>query len=236
MPRNYNLQEDLTGQVFGRLTAVEPVEHVIYWKCVCVCGNVTYARGRALKNGKHQSCGCLNRDRTIEVHTKHGMARTRIFKIHTGILQRCYNTTNPSFGNYGGRGITVCEGWRVFENFARDIGERPTPKHSVDRGDNDGGYWCGKCDECVQNDYPLNGKWRTVKEQQRNRRITKFLTFKDQTKAISEWADLTGISGRTIWTRVNKFNWSAEDAITIIPARGRNRREGGERIPLHSRS
>ncbi|MDQ5983898.1 MAG: hypothetical protein RUMPE_01341 [Eubacteriales bacterium SKADARSKE-1] len=58
---------DLTGQKFGRLTAIEPTHErlggTIVWKCICECGNICYVQSRNLRNGNTQSCGCLQAER-----------------------------------------------------------------------------------------------------------------------------------------------------------------------------
>lgn len=71
--------------------------------------------------------------------------------------QRCLNPTNKAYPNYGGRGITICERWDTFANFAEDMSPRPSPKHTLDRRDNDGPY----CKE--------NCRWATPKEQESNK-------------------------------------------------------------------
>jgi hypothetical protein len=85
------------------------------------------------------------------------------------MIQRCCNPVHPRFADWGGRGITICERYRNFENFFADLGPRPAGL-SLDRKDNDGGYWCGKCPECLANGWPMNVRWATPEQQRANRR------------------------------------------------------------------
>jgi hypothetical protein len=90
----------------------------------------------------------------------------------SNMKNRCFNVTNKSYKNYGGRGITVCLGWRQsFTSFYEDMGPRPA-RLTLDRIDNDGNYSCGRCEECIANGWPMNCRWATWSEQYHNRRST----------------------------------------------------------------
>jgi hypothetical protein len=77
---------------------------------------------------------------------------------------RCFNPNNERYKDWGGRGITICDWWRVFKNFAADMISRPEGK-SIDRIDNDGHYSCGKCDHCIREGWKMNVQWSTSAEQ-----------------------------------------------------------------------
>lgn len=152
---------DLTGQKFERLTAIEPTEKrdvngCVIWFCLCECGTEDVpVSSKHLRSGHTKSCGCL----ILDVKTTHGMCYSREYASRHAMIDRCENPNNPSFPNYGGRGIKVCDRWRnSFENFLEDMGLRPEGK-TLDRWpDNDGDYELSNC------------KWSTPLEQQQNRR------------------------------------------------------------------
>lgn len=85
------------------------------------------------------------------------MKRTPEYLAWRNMRTRCFNPRIQQWADYGGRGITVCERWLTFENFYADMGLRPSPRHSLDRLDNDGNY------------EPGNVRWATREEQQQNR-------------------------------------------------------------------
>jgi len=153
---------DITGQKFHRLLVLGRSKNKgarVVWKCLCNCGNISYAHSSDIRHSKHKSCGCLHLEAiTIHGATKQGGIRTPEYSSWVCMIGRCQNDKLPGWHRYGGRGIIVCTRWRKsFSNFLKDMGTKPTPTHSIDRIDNDGNY-------C-----PKNCKWSTPKEQAANR-------------------------------------------------------------------
>lgn len=95
---------DITGQRFGRLTAIERVgstkDRQARWKCLCDCGATVLAPAGHLRTLHTKSCGCFNKDAMLQRFTTHGMSYTATFNIWRGMLQRCNNTSNPAYSKY----------------------------------------------------------------------------------------------------------------------------------------
>lgn len=142
---------DLTDQRINMLTVLKRQGSKggkTTWLCRCDCGNVKILVGTELSRGKPFSCGCTWRDLLSKSRIKHGCSigkGTPEFRAWQNMRERCYTETHQAYPNYGGRGIKVCDRWRgSFENFFEDMGTRPSPKHSLDRKDNNGDYEPGE--------------------------------------------------------------------------------------------
>ena len=165
---------DITGQKFGKLTVIkrDGVDGTIStWLCECECGKQAVVRKSHLTTGETSSCGCLRFERDDSYfRPTHGMTNAPEHRIWKGIIGRCTNPRSHNYAYYGARGITVCKGWRRFENFIADMGKKTSPKHSIDRINNDDGYHCGHCEDCKANGWVANCRWATWKEQANNKR------------------------------------------------------------------
>lgn len=180
--------------------------------CRCTCGRTRDIRRSDLVKGQ-QSCGlCVNPG--ADVTRKHGEAstghETPEYRSWCAMKRRCGSTREKDYHNYGGRGITVCERWlKSFEAFKSDMGERPTPRHTLERDDNDGPY------------SPQNCRWATPKDQARNRRTNRRLTYAGETLTVADWARRLGVSRDALYRRIYS-GWSTEDVL-CRPMRFENR-------------
>lgn len=211
-----NYVKNKIGDVFGLLTIIAPADPYVRnktrWLCRCTCGREITTYQSHLRQGTAKSCGCTREAARLKAITAHGQSRSSIYKNWSAMKIRCSNPNHESYPDYGGRGITVCERWEKFENFLADMGERPTPKHEVDRIDNDKGY------------SPENCRWATRKEQNRNKRDNRFITINNETKCLSEWCEIYGTTFMLVETRL-KHGWKILDALTEPPNKNRSRKD-----------
>lgn len=154
---------DLAGKRFGMLTAVavngRSSDRYALWDCVCDCGNHVTRSSKQLKVAKNQSCGCSDR------REHHDPEDERLYKVWTGIKQRCSNPKHVSYKWYGARGIKMCIEWSnsflAFKQWAHQSGYKSTAPRgafTIDRIDPNGNY------------EPSNCRWLSIAEQQRNKR------------------------------------------------------------------
>ena len=125
----------------------------------------------------------------------------RSFRIWWNMLSRCKYPKVPNYKNYGGRGITVCERWKKFEAFLKDMGEPPSKDHSLDRIDNDGNYCAENC------------RWATRTEQNRNSRNARLVEYDGEMRHITDLEKEGKIKYATFYRRITLIGMSVEDAL-----------------------
>lgn len=202
-------RKDLAGRRFGKLVALELRQdpgNVRKWLCQCDCGKQTIVRqGNLRDRGGTESCGCLAFDAIARRPKRPKMQKPPEYNVWSAMIARCSNPKCNQFHNYGGRGIHVDPSWQGkggFANFIRDLGPRPTNKHSIERKDNDGPYCPGNC------------VWATRGEQSRNTRRTRHLTFQGRTMPLTDWASELGMKPVTLLQRLNRSGWTVERALS----------------------
>ena len=148
------------------------------WLCRCECGREKALFATRLKS---ENVRCICQPKFKQKYP--------LYSTWRGMINRCSNTTDPNYKNYGGRGITVCDRWSVYKYFEEDMGICP-PFTSLDRIDNNKGY------------SPENCKWSTQKEKCSNMSKNKWYTYNGVTQIASEWARYLGISAEGFRKRI----------------------------------
>lgn len=200
---------ELSGLRVGMLTVVSrngsSPDGRSVWLCQCDCGNVKEVAAAKLtrKVDPTRSCGCLRGD-----NFGSGVTSTHTYRCWVRMRARCSTNRKQLRPRYAGRGIRVCKQWaKSFAQFANDMGEAPTPKHSIERIDNDGDY------------SPDNCRWATHVEQCRNRSNSRLHTFNGKTKTQAEWAEEYQINQSLLSQRVSR-GWNFQRALTT-PVKGK---------------
>jgi hypothetical protein len=204
---------DLAGKRFARLLVIRESpcrdrQGNVVWLCQCDCGRTTEVRGYHLRNGGVSSCDCLRKERAAAANSivqfKHGMCRTLLYGVWSGMIARCHNPSNPRYKDYGGRGIIVCPQWRrSFASFLEDMGDRPSKDHQLDRINNDGNY------------EPGNTRWLKRELQARNTRGNTRITLNGETRVLVQWLEILGLSLATYQSRVKRG--MSQDAALSTP-------------------
>lgn len=197
---NRKYPDIIAGNKYGRLTTIVKAQEKAgngdsYWFCKCDCGSERRVAQHHLKTGHAQSCGCIGLERI----TRHNKSDTPTYKTWENMLSRCLNPNATGYHLYGGRGIQVCPEWRVFDNFFRDMGERPSGK-TLDRVDFNGNY------------EPTNCRWLSVKEQANNLRRNRRVEYEGKSYTLAQLSELTSVGYKTLQQRLDK-GMSACDAV-----------------------
>ncbi len=208
-PKTHNFK-NLTNNVYNKLTVIRYAgikNGKTAWVCNCECDKDNINRKEIivksthLKSGYTKSCGCLIGKSRI----KHGMSKDKIHGIWCSMRERCNDSNNQAYHNYGGRGIKVCDRWLGvdgFQKFYEDMGDRPSSEYTLERRDNNENY-------CPENCY-----WATRIEQGRNKRNNVYIEYNGKNQTLSEWARETGFN-QTMIARRLKNGWSIEEALTV---------------------
>lgn len=209
---------DLRGERFGMLLVIEPVGNSSSdrkWRCKCDCGEVVIRARSSLRvakrRGMKSSCGCYAQKLRIKMgraNKTHGLCSHPAFHIWRGIMSRCYDPSNKSYANYGGRGIEVSFDWHDPSEFCKWADTSGYARGlSIERCNNNGPYSPGNC------------KWIPLGQQARNTRVTTRITIDGVTRPLVEWAELAGLSDKTIRSRL-RLGWSQKGAV-YTPSRKR---------------
>ncbi len=197
-----DVAQNMIGFRSGRLRVIArsagPDPKRAYWLCCCDCGGEVTAMGKYLRKGEVKSCGCLNRQGIAgPSNFRHGHAPesgvSKTYRIWAGMIQRCENTANGAFAEYGAKGIKVCERWHEFPIFLADMGECPEGR-SIDR-----------FPDMVGNYEPGNCRWATPKEQANNTRRNRRITFNGETLTLTEWGNRLNIPLPTLHSRLKRL-------------------------------
>lgn len=184
-----------SGDANHRLTLIHRVERKkggFIWAAQCECGNTVKVSVSDFRSGHTKSCGCFRREETAERKRTHGKTETPEYRTWSHMKGRCENPTDHKYPIYGARGIVVCGRWQKFEAFLEDMGEKPSPAHSIDRIDNNGPY------------SPDNCRWATRHEQAQNKSTNIHVVISGQPVTMMEAERRLGISRGAITVRANR--------------------------------
>lgn len=202
------------GARFGKLTSLREAPADDGRRktiCRCECGAEVSVLNFSLRAGRSQSCGSASCRSPMPAHARsaigdanrtHGMTGTPEYQAWRAAIDRCERKANKAYDRYGGRGIAVCSEWREsFEAFYRDMGPRPSRRHTLERVDNSEGYGPGNCE------------WREWEPQNRNRRNTVMVEWRGMTVPLAKIAARAKIDYGNLYRRVFQLGWDIEKAI-----------------------
>lgn len=197
--------KDFIGEKLNKLKIIDykfETNKKGYFFCQCDCGNSKWLRSDQVLSEETKSCGCY----ILESRITHGKSNHRLFTIWRGMRNRCNNANSTDYVRYGGRGITICDEWvsdfQTFYDWAMKNGYRDDL--SIDRKNGNGNY------------EPSNCRWATALEQQNNISTNHNVTINGETKSLSEWSRICGVSRKVILNRVNEGLSDAEILAPVV--------------------
>lgn len=213
------IPEDFTGRRYGLWTVTgfshSTKSRMRYWRCRCDCGTERVVSGPDMKRGGTTGCGCTR----VLSNARHGHSTTSEtspeYRTWGRMIQRCTNPRHESYPNYGARGITVCDAWLDYRRFFADMGQKPSPKHSLERVNNELGY---SKENCI---------WSTHQSQINNRRTTVFIEMNGERILLTEACRRAGVKYGTAIGR--KLKGLPESEWLLPPLPPEQRRSGRHR-------
>lgn len=188
-----------------KLTFIKSIDRQ-YGLYKCECGNKKKILNRLVKSRNTKSCGCLRKKIAREngkKSAKHNLRYSEEYNTWRAMKSRCLNPKDPSYKNYGGRGIKIYDKWiNSFVEFYNDVGPQPTPEHTLDRKDNNGDYT------------PENCKWSTGKEQSNKKRNNIIINYNNETYTQTQLCEKYNIKVTTFKDRL-KRGLTIEEALTL---------------------
>lgn len=189
-------KNDITGKRFNKLVAlrfVPDASDYAKFLFVCDCGKEKIIMAQSVIRGATISCGCFGSEATSKRATTHGHGksgrnRSPTYSSWASMMMRGEWGGHASFARYGAIGIRVFSEWHSFENFLRDMGERPTGT-SIDRIDNTKGYFPGNC------------RWATRREQALNTSRTIKVTIDGEAVIVFDLCEKLGLSRKAVRAR-----------------------------------
>lgn len=209
------------GKKYNRLTPIEDVGSGAgqsrLWRCQCDCGNETVVLACHMVSGHTKSCGCAQVEMisAAKYRLEHSYARGRTqgtnrseYNTWCGIKGRCLNPNQKTYAAYGAKGIEICDRWLKGEDglsgfrcFISDMGDKPSPQHTIDRISPLGNY------------EPNNCRWLTMEGQNNNRTNNVKITAFGRILNMGQWEKETGLDRHTIKRRLAN-GWCPEDALS----------------------
>ncbi len=176
--------KNIAGVKFNKLTAVSYIG-AEKWLFMCECGNQSIKKASDVKKGSTKACCRLCFTGNPSKHP--------LYQTWDGIKKRCYQHNATGYKNYGGRGIKMCENWRIsFWNFVKEMGEKPFKLATIERLNNNQDYSKENC------------KWATPKEQSENKRNNIYVEYNNQKYTLYAICKLLNLKHSSVWWRLKK--------------------------------